>query len=103
MINKTLTVLAPASFAQARIWLDERIRFDPDKPQVAIYNMPFVYRLQSDHTLLVKQLHQALQLTVDKHLSLHTSLIFDTETNLFMQRVIEQKDNYADIFSMVET
>ncbi|CAF4098757.1 unnamed protein product, partial [Adineta steineri] len=30
----------PASFAQARIWLDERIRFDPDKPQTAIYNMP---------------------------------------------------------------
>ncbi|CAF4107974.1 unnamed protein product, partial [Adineta steineri] len=91
---------APASFAQARIWLDERIRFDPDKPQVAIYNMPFVHRLQSAHSLSVKQLHRALQLTVDKHLSLHTSLIFDTETNLFMQRVIEQKDNYADIFSM---
>ncbi|CAF4159855.1 unnamed protein product, partial [Adineta steineri] len=45
---------APASFAQARIWLDERIRFDPEKPQVAIYNMPFVYRLQSGHTLSVK-------------------------------------------------
>ncbi|CAF1542440.1 unnamed protein product, partial [Adineta steineri] len=37
----------PASFAQARIWLDERIRFDPEKPQVAIYNIPIVYRLQS--------------------------------------------------------
>ncbi|CAF4387234.1 unnamed protein product, partial [Adineta steineri] len=55
----------PASFAQARIWLDERIRFDPDKPQVAIYNMPFVYRLQPGHTLSIKQLHQALHLTVN--------------------------------------
>ncbi|CAF4360859.1 unnamed protein product, partial [Adineta steineri] len=50
----------PASFAQARIWLDERIRFDPDKPQIAIYNMPFVYRLQPGHTLSTKQLCHAL-------------------------------------------
>ncbi|UJR38884.1 hypothetical protein I4U23_031552 [Adineta vaga] len=35
--------LAPASYAQARIWLDEKVRFDPDNPQVAIYNMPFIY------------------------------------------------------------
>ena len=40
-----LPCLGPASYAQARIWLDERIRFDPDKPSVAIYNMPFLYRL----------------------------------------------------------
>ena len=56
--------IAPTSYAQARIWLDERIRFDPDKPQVAFYNMPFVYRLSSQHTLSVKQLHHALQLIV---------------------------------------
>ncbi|CAF4165048.1 unnamed protein product, partial [Adineta steineri] len=65
-------VTALASFAQARIWLDERIRFDPVKSQIAIYNMPFVYRLQSGHTLSIKQLHQALHLTVNKHPSLHT-------------------------------
>ncbi|CAF1420288.1 unnamed protein product [Adineta steineri] len=94
---------APASFAQARIWLDEKIRFDPDKPQVAIYNMPFVHRLRSGHTLSVKQLHQALQLTIGKHLSLHTSLIFDTGINQLMQRVITRKDKYTDMFSMVET
>ncbi|CAF1264219.1 unnamed protein product [Adineta steineri] len=94
---------APASFAQARIWLDERIRFDPDKPQIAIYNKPFVYRLQPEHTLSLKQLHLALQLTIDKHLSLHTSLIFDAEMNLLMQRVITRKDNYTDMFSFIET
>ncbi|CAF1590206.1 unnamed protein product, partial [Adineta steineri] len=38
---------APASYAQARIWLDERIRFDSKSPQVAIYNMPFLHRLSS--------------------------------------------------------
>ncbi|CAF3941566.1 unnamed protein product, partial [Adineta steineri] len=95
--------VSPASYAQARIWHDERIRFDPDKPQIAIYNMPFVYRLQPGHTLSIKQLHLALQLTIDKHLSLHTSLIFDAEMNLLMQRVITRKDNYTDMFSFIET
>ncbi|CAF3976110.1 unnamed protein product, partial [Adineta steineri] len=96
---------SPASFAQARIWLDERIRFDPDKPQVAIYNMPFVYHLQSGHTISVKQLHQALRLTVNKHPSLHTSLHFDTQKNLLMQRVTthEHKNNNNNLFSIIET
>ncbi|CAF1230222.1 unnamed protein product [Adineta steineri] len=98
-------VPAPASYAQARIWLDEKIRFDPDKPQIAIYNMPFVYRLQPGHTLSIKQLHQALHLTVDKHLSLHTSIIFDAEKNLLMQRVIthDDKNNNNNMFSTIET
>ncbi|CAF1082413.1 unnamed protein product [Adineta steineri] len=97
--------LAPASFAQARIWLDERIRFDPDKPQIAIYNMPFVYRLQSDHTLSIKQLHHALHLTVNKHPSLHTSLHFDIQSNQLMQRVIthEDKNNKNNTFSIIQT
>ncbi|CAF4234026.1 unnamed protein product, partial [Adineta steineri] len=100
-----MLVAAPASFAQARIWLDERIWFDPDKPQIAIYNMPFIYRLQSGHTLSVKQLHQALQLTVNKHPSLHTSLHFDIQKNLLMQRVIthEHKNNNNNSFSIDET
>ncbi|CAF3886038.1 unnamed protein product [Adineta steineri] len=93
----------PTSFAQARIWLDERIRFDPDKPQIAIYNMPFVYRLQSGHTLSIKQLYHALLLTVNKHSSLHTSLHFDIEKNQLMQRVITRKDNYIDMFSTIQT
>ncbi|CAF4065342.1 unnamed protein product, partial [Adineta steineri] len=96
---------APASFAQARIWLDERIRFDPDKPQIAIYNMPFVYRLQPGHTLSIQQLRHALHLTVNKHPSLHTSLYFDIEKNLLMQRVIthEDKNNSNNMYSSIET
>ncbi|CAF1459738.1 unnamed protein product, partial [Adineta steineri] len=93
----------PASFAQARIWHDEQIRFNLEKPQVAIYNMAFVYRLQSSHTLSIKQLRHALQLTTDKHLSLHTSLLFDTEMNQLMQRVITRKQNYTDMLSIIET
>ncbi|CAF1354197.1 unnamed protein product [Adineta steineri] len=95
---------SPASFAQARIWCDERIRFDPDKPQIAIYNVPFVYRLQSTHTLSIKQLRHALHLTVNKHPSLHTSLHFDPEKNLLMQRVITHEDEYTNsMFSIIET
>ncbi|CAF4149930.1 unnamed protein product, partial [Adineta steineri] len=98
---------APASFAQARIWLDERIRFNPDKPQTAIYNMPFAYRLHSGHTLSIKQLRHALHLTVNKHPSLHTSLHFDIQKNQLMQRVITHEDknynNNNDMFSIIET
>ncbi|CAF1462327.1 unnamed protein product, partial [Adineta steineri] len=97
---------SPASFAQARIWLDERIRFDPDQPQIAIYNMPFVYRLQPGHTLSIEQLRDALHLTINKHLSLHTSLHFDIEKNLLMQRVItheHENNNNNNMFSSIES
>ncbi|CAF1589002.1 unnamed protein product, partial [Adineta steineri] len=97
-------MLAPASFAQARIWLDEKNRFDPDKPQIAIYNMPFVYSLYSHHTLSVQHLHHALQLTVNKHPSLHTSLHFNIQKNLLMQRVVTHEDKYKNnMFSIIET
>ncbi|CAF1283871.1 unnamed protein product [Adineta steineri] len=67
--------------------------------------MPFAHSLQPGHILSVKQLHQALQLIVDKHLSLHTSLIFDAEMHLRMQRVIthEDKNNKNNMFSIIET
>ncbi|CAF1507424.1 unnamed protein product, partial [Adineta steineri] len=77
----------PASYAQSRIWFDERIRFDRDKPQVVINNMPFLYRLHSQHTLSTTQLHHALQLILTKHQSLRTSIIFDNETNKLIQRI----------------
>ncbi|CAF1529722.1 unnamed protein product, partial [Adineta steineri] len=95
---------APASFAQARIWLDERIRFDPDKPQIAIYNMPFLYRLQPNHTLSIKQLRHALHLIVTKHPSLHTALHFDIQKNLLMQQVITDEGKTGNnMFSIFET
>ena len=98
-----MSVVAPASYAQARIWLDERIRFDPDKPQIAIYNMPFLYHLYSGHNLSIKQLHHALQLIVNKHQSLRTSLIFDAEKNLLMQQIIDFNDNNNQLFSFIES
>ncbi|UJR12902.1 hypothetical protein I4U23_017076, partial [Adineta vaga] len=93
----------PASFAQARIWLDERIRFDPEKPQVAIYNMPFVYRLSSTHTLSIKQLYNALQLILTKHESLRTSLVFNTETNSFMQQIMTSNNDNNTLFTFIQS
>ena len=101
--DKRLFVTAPASYAQARIWLDERIRFDPDKPQVAIYNMPMLYRLCSGCTLSVGQLRRALQLVVAKHLSLRTSLVFDTQKNELMQRVVDLDDENSKPYAVVES
>ncbi|UJR24336.1 hypothetical protein I4U23_027303, partial [Adineta vaga] len=95
---------APASYAQARIWLDERLRFDPENPQVAIYNMPFVYRLSPDNTLSIQRFHRALQLVVDKHPSLHTSLIFDTQNNQLIQRITSHKhSNNKTMFSFTQS
>ncbi|CAF0893972.1 unnamed protein product [Adineta steineri] len=94
---------APASYAQARIWLDERIRFDPDKPQVAIYNMPFVYRLFPEHTLSIERLLHALQLVILKHQSLHTSLAFDKDRNQVIQRIIELNTNHKQMISVIES
>ncbi|CAF1505099.1 unnamed protein product, partial [Adineta steineri] len=62
-------LIASASYAQTRTWHDQQTRaHHRNKPQQAIYNMPFLYRLSSSHnTLSVQQLHHALQLILIKH------------------------------------
>jgi NRPS condensation-like uncharacterized protein len=101
--HQYLIYIGPASFAQARIWLDEQIRFHADQLLVAIYNMPFVYRLSPRHTLSIKQLRQALQLLVTKHQSLRTSLTFDAEKDLLMQRIIDFNADNNQLFAFVES
>ncbi|CAF1483881.1 unnamed protein product, partial [Adineta steineri] len=96
-------IKAPASYAQAHIWLDEQIRFHPEKPQVAIYNTPFVYRLYSNNTVSIRQLRYALELTVFNHESLHTSLVFDTENKILMQQVIIKKEHNNNFFPVMES
>ena len=94
----------PASYAQARIWLDERVRFDPEKPQVAIYNMPFLYRLSTSGTLSITRLRRALSIVVMKHESLRTSIFFDTDRNMLMQQIIVPTDDDCQrLFSFMES
>ncbi|CAF1557977.1 unnamed protein product [Adineta steineri] len=94
---------APASFAQDRLCLNERIHFLSNKTDVAIYNMPFVYRLHSHHTLSVQHLRHALQLIVTKHQSLRTSLTFDTESNRLIQHIIDMNDNNRQLITFIES
>jgi hypothetical protein len=65
--------------------------------------MPFLYHLYSKHTLSIKQLHQALQLVVKKHLSLRTSLNFHKENNLLIQRIIDLNDDSNQLFTFIES
>ena len=95
-----MSLVAPPSYAQARIWLDEKIRFHPGQIQIAIYNMPFIYRLYPNHTLSTKQLSHALQLIISKHQSLRTTLLFDTDKNLLMQRIIDSNNK---LFTFIES
>ncbi|CAF5113319.1 unnamed protein product, partial [Rotaria sp. Silwood1] len=95
--------VAQASFAQARIWLDERIRFNVDRPFTAIYNMPFLYRLCPGQSLSIQQLKKALQLIVERHQSLRTSLVFDTINNQLMQRVIDFHQHDTNFFEFIES
>jgi NRPS condensation-like uncharacterized protein len=65
--------------------------------------MPFLYRLYRGHNLSTKQLSYALQLIVTKHLSFRTSLIFDTEKNLLIQRIIDCNDDNKQMFAFIES
>jgi anion-transporting ArsA/GET3 family ATPase len=79
------------------------MHFDPVNPQIAIYNMPFLFRLApSSHTLSVTQLRQALHLLVMKHLSLRTALRFDTDHNQLMQHIIPL-DHDQSLFTLIES
>jgi hypothetical protein len=65
--------------------------------------MPFLYRLCSQHTLSIKQIHHALQLLVTKHLSLRTSVILDTQSNRLLQRITDLNDNNKQPFTFIES
>jgi NRPS condensation-like uncharacterized protein len=98
-----LSIVGPASFAQARIWLDEKIRFHPDQPLTAIYNMPFLYRLSPSHTLSIQKLRHALKLVINKHPSLRTSFTFDAEKNQLIQQIIDLNDSNNQLFAFIES
>jgi hypothetical protein len=53
--------------------------------------------------LSIKQLRHVLQLTIIKHLSLRTALIFDSEKNQLMQKIIDLNDNNKQLFTFIES
>ena len=82
-----LFVLAEASFAQYRIYLDEQIRFEcSNEKSIAIYNLPFLYRL-SERSLSIESLRRSLRQITEKHSILRTCLRFDTINGNLIQYV----------------
>ncbi|CAF3902306.1 unnamed protein product, partial [Adineta steineri] len=77
-------VLARASFAQQRIYLDEQIRFSSNKTNMNnIYVIPLLYRISSmnDH-ISITRLHHAFQSVITKHQILRTALYVDTNGHI---------------------
>jgi hypothetical protein len=72
-------VVVRASWAQERIFLDERIRFSSENNHV-MYVLPLLYRLSSITTnhISISRIHQALRAVVTKNNILQTALYFDT-------------------------
>jgi NRPS condensation-like uncharacterized protein len=70
---------------------------------VAIHNVTFLYHLSPKQTLSIPQLRHALQLLVIKHLSLRTALIFDTEKDLLVQRIIDLNGDSKQLFTFIES
>ncbi|CAF4301754.1 unnamed protein product, partial [Adineta steineri] len=77
-------ILARASFAQERIYLDEQIRFSSNKTTMRnMYVIPLLYRISSmnDH-ISITRLHHAFQSVITKHQILRTALSLDTNSRI---------------------
>ena len=99
-----MSVIGPATYAQTRICVEEQRLIDPHNSQLSISNMSFIYRLCSGDVLSTTRLLQTLHKVIIKHQSLRTSLNFDTQTNMLMQRVIDWNDNpNSDLFTFTES
>ena len=79
-------ILATASFAQQRIFLDEQVRFSRN---VAIYNEPTILQVDCGK-ISVQRLKRTLQSILQRHKILCTSLIFNEGHDAMMQCIIDQ-------------
>ena len=76
-------VVARASFAQERIFLDEQIRF-VSKNINNVYVIPFLYRLSSmNNHVSINGLCRAFQSLITKHNILRTALFLDTKWHYY--------------------
>ncbi|CAF4105179.1 unnamed protein product, partial [Adineta steineri] len=84
-------ILARASFAQERIYLDEQIRFSSNKTTMNnMYVVPLSYRISSmnDH-ISITRLHHAFQNVIIKHNILRTALYIDDTNGNIMQHCLD--------------
>ena len=81
-----------ASFAQERLWMDEKVRFNQSgSNQISVYNELLVYQLSTKTTFPIYRLRHALQLIVAKHAILRTVLIYDQDK--FTQKILPMSDD----------
>ncbi|CAF3739156.1 unnamed protein product [Rotaria socialis] len=74
------------SFAQERIWFDEKLRFESNSR--AAYNVLFVYKVNSGN-VSIDRLCRALSLIISKHASLRTSLVYDDKNQKGLQQKVQ--------------
>ena len=86
-----VTFAGVASFAQERIFLDEKVRFSN---KVAIYNELIILRLVEGR-LSTDRLEEALRSVLTKHKILRTSLIFDDNESTLKQSIIDIHKTFA--------
>ena len=79
-------VKAPASFAQQRIWLHEKLYFNRQSSSLAIYNILLPMKIKCG-SLSIDQLRLATLSVLEKHLILRTAVRFNGETNQLEQEV----------------
>ena len=82
--------LGMASFAQERIFLDEKVRFS-DK--IAIYNELTVLRIGQGR-LSIDRLQDAFRFVLAKHKILRTSLVFDDDNGTLRQSITDSHQTF---------
>jgi non-ribosomal peptide synthetase component F len=84
-----IVFLGVASFAQTRLYLDERLRFDTSTNAVATYHIPLVYEVRHA-SLSVARLERALAALIRKHKILRTRLLLNHDHDELHQEILDQ-------------
>ena len=85
-------MIGSSSFEQEAIWLDEQMRFSSNKDGIAVYHIVLVFRILtngSESELVLSRLQSSVQLLVETHASLRTSLqMTNDDQNKLCQRIL---------------
>ncbi|CAF4020601.1 unnamed protein product, partial [Adineta steineri] len=84
-----------ASFAQERIWLNEKIHHDPEiSPAMHNFVLPFVIKHGS---MSIERIRSAIVAVLEQHEILRTAIYFDENRNMLIQAVqpVDNNDAYS--------
>ena len=92
----------PASFAQTRLYLDERLRFGNGSETVAIYHIPIVLEVVQT-PVSISRLERALHQVIVKHKALRTRLLFDENEGEVRQEIVDYSSLKIIVTTVDET